>query len=208
MPKNIVHITLLRHGRSRADDEKVHEGRYDSPLTDVGIKQASALADYWHDKWHDKQPDFEKIICSSLQRATKTAEIIANRLNLELEVSDKWMEFDNGPLAGMDREEAAQKYPIPDFRSRFDVLTKEGGESDSASRRRISEALEELMQSGCSNILIVGHGGSLNKAISILANSSNTIYAFGDTSFATLRYDKGSDTCVIMGINQNPHNPS
>ena len=26
----------MRHGRSRADDELVHEGRYDSPLTDVG----------------------------------------------------------------------------------------------------------------------------------------------------------------------------
>ena len=26
----------MRHGRSRADDEMVHEGRYDSPLTDIG----------------------------------------------------------------------------------------------------------------------------------------------------------------------------
>ena len=33
---NVIDITLMRHGRSRADDEMVHEGRYDSPLTDVG----------------------------------------------------------------------------------------------------------------------------------------------------------------------------
>jgi 2,3-bisphosphoglycerate-dependent phosphoglycerate mutase len=28
-----ISVTFLRHGRSRADDEKVHEGHYDSPLT-------------------------------------------------------------------------------------------------------------------------------------------------------------------------------
>lgn len=33
---NEIHLTLLRHGRSRADDEEVHEGRYDSPLTEAG----------------------------------------------------------------------------------------------------------------------------------------------------------------------------
>jgi len=32
----VLHLTLLRHGRSRGDDENVHEGRYDAPLTEVG----------------------------------------------------------------------------------------------------------------------------------------------------------------------------
>ena len=35
-----IDITLVRHGRSRADDEVVHEGRYDSPLTGVGCAEA------------------------------------------------------------------------------------------------------------------------------------------------------------------------
>jgi broad specificity phosphatase PhoE len=35
-----IDITLVRHGRSRANDEGVHEGRYDSPLTDVGSAEA------------------------------------------------------------------------------------------------------------------------------------------------------------------------
>ncbi len=29
-------LTLMCHARSRADDEGVHEGRYDSPLTELG----------------------------------------------------------------------------------------------------------------------------------------------------------------------------
>ncbi|WP_412027616.1 phosphoglycerate mutase family protein [Deinococcus yunweiensis] len=39
-------MTILRHGRSRADDENVHEGRYDSPLNAEGQAQARALARY------------------------------------------------------------------------------------------------------------------------------------------------------------------
>ena len=40
-------ITLMRHGRSRADDETVHEGRYDSPLTNVGKAQVHSRAEEW-----------------------------------------------------------------------------------------------------------------------------------------------------------------
>ena len=31
-----IKIMFMRHGRSRADDENVIEGRYDAPLTDGG----------------------------------------------------------------------------------------------------------------------------------------------------------------------------
>ena len=44
---NILKLTFLRHGRSLADDENVHEGSYDSPLTDVGFSQANKLAEKW-----------------------------------------------------------------------------------------------------------------------------------------------------------------
>ena len=37
-------LVFLRHGRSQADDEERYEGRYDSPLTDIGIEQARSTA--------------------------------------------------------------------------------------------------------------------------------------------------------------------
>ncbi len=43
----LLSITFLRHGRSRADDENVIEGRYDSPLTETGQAQARARAEGW-----------------------------------------------------------------------------------------------------------------------------------------------------------------
>lgn len=79
-----LHLTLLRHGRSRADDENVHEGRYDSPLTEVGQAQAEALAVYWT----AYPPSFDAAFCSTLLRAHQTARIVTDALKLPLTPTD------------------------------------------------------------------------------------------------------------------------
>ncbi len=140
-----LELTLLRHGRSRADDENVHEGRYDSPLTAVGVAQAEVLAAYWL----EHPPGFERIVCSSLVRARRTAEIIGAALSLEVEPDDAWMEFDNGPVAGLPRAEARLRYPAPAFRGRFERFTVDGGESYAAFSRRVNGALEKLSGAPC-----------------------------------------------------------
>ena len=73
-------LVLLRHGRSRADDERVHEGRYDSPLTDVGRDQARRLAQHWR----ETGAQFDRVVCSSLVRARETAEIVATAIGVDL----------------------------------------------------------------------------------------------------------------------------
>ncbi|GGO34998.1 hypothetical protein HNQ08_004084 [Deinococcus humi] len=99
-----LHLTLLRHGRSRADDEDVHEGRYDSPLTAVGCAQAQALATYWA----AHPPDFDRAYRSTLARALETARTMTDALNLPLTPSDLLREWNNGPLAGLGREGGGQ----------------------------------------------------------------------------------------------------
>jgi len=70
---------FLRHGRSLADDEKVYEGRYDSPLTNIGIDQASNTARLLVDK------NIDHIITSPLKRAKDTAKIIGTIINAPVE---------------------------------------------------------------------------------------------------------------------------
>ncbi|WP_407928457.1 histidine phosphatase family protein [Deinococcus aquaedulcis] len=118
-----LHLTILRHGRSRADDEGVHEGRYDSPLTAQGQAQARALAAYWQ----AHPPGFDRVYGSTLQRAHETAQIVADALGLPLTATDLLREWDNGPLAGLKRDEALARYPIPAFRHDLDAFTPEGG---------------------------------------------------------------------------------
>ena len=111
-----LHITLMRHGRSRADDEEVHEGRYDSPLTDVGRSQVRARAE----EWKRSGVTFDLIVASTLVRASESAQIVGEVLDVPIEYDPDWMEQDNGPLAGLPFEVARERYPNPKFANPFD----------------------------------------------------------------------------------------
>ncbi|WP_157448818.1 histidine phosphatase family protein [Deinococcus peraridilitoris] len=196
-----MNITFLRHGRSRADDEGVHEGRYDSPLTNVGREQAQLLARYWQ----TNPPNFDQVVCSPLQRALETARILGTALALEPRIDSDWMEFDNGPLAGLTREEALARYPIPAARGRFDALTADGGESEASFHRRASSALERVVQGGGEHVLVVAHGGILNAALHELTRNDRVRFAFGDTGFTTVAYHPPTESLRVLGVNQQPH---
>lgn len=196
-----MHLTLLRHGRSRADDEGVHEGRYDSPLTDVGRAQAEALSAYWQ----ACPPGFDRAYSSTLLRAQETAQIVTDALHLPLTPTALLMEWDNGPLAGLSRKVALDRYPIPGFRHDLDALTPEGGESQAAIRARALLALELLWQGGGERLLVVSHGGFLNSLLRELLGSGRAWFAFGDTSFATVRLSRSSHTALVTGVNLTPH---
>lgn len=106
---NSIQITLMRHGRSCADDEMVHESRYDSPLTDVGRSQVKATAV----GWRCSAVTFDLIISSNLVRASESARIVSEALSVPIEYDPDWMERDNGPLAGLAFDMARERYPRP-----------------------------------------------------------------------------------------------
>ena len=103
--ENKILVTLLRHGRSQADDEGVHEGRYDSPLTEEGREQVHRRAQDFLQRGFQ----FDLIIASTLQRANETARIIGSTLGVSVEDNPDWMEWDNGPLAGLPFDVADRK---------------------------------------------------------------------------------------------------
>lgn len=197
-----MRITLLRHGRSRADDENIIEGRYDSPLTEIGLEQAQKLADYWK----SNNPGFDRVECSTLVRASKTAAIVCEALGLKPIPTPEWMELDNTPIAGLSREEAEARYPRPAHLHRFQNRTPAGGESREAARRRASLALENLFQSGAENALVVSHGGILGCALQVLTQcSSECVFPFGDTGFATIELPRDRAGVILLGLRQQPH---
>lgn len=184
-----IHITFMRHGRSRADDEEVHEGRYDSPLTDSGRAQAQTRAQ----EFVSRNFHFDKIICSPLQRALETATIIGKLLDIPVETDSDWMEMDNGPLAGLSRAVADKLYPKPDFRNPYEPFCG-SGESDWEVYCRAAKAVEKMIRRGPGDYLIVAHGGILNSAMRTIigaqpfSNNQGVIFEFGDTGYARWVY--------------------
>lgn len=188
--KNEISITLMRHGRSQADDEAVHEGRYDSPLTAIGRQQAQTRAA----GWLAAGVQFDLVIGSPLARASETAAIVAQALHVPLEQDPLWMERDNGPLAGLAFEEANARYPQPAFRNPYEPLCGVG-ESEWELQCRGIRAIEKLIRRGAGRYLVVAHGGILNATmrgivgVSPPVNGQHGLYfAFGDTGYATMLY--------------------
>lgn len=185
-----IHITFLRHGRSLADDEQKYEGRYDSPLTEIGREQATQRGK----RWQEEGVHFDQIITSPLIRAHETAKIIAHILGTPVKADADWMEFDNRPLAGLTREEGEKRYPAPTFRNPYQLFHGVG-ESDWEFYCRAARAVEKIVRGGPGRTLVVAHGGILNMAIRTIVGTAPPInrtgiwFAFSDTSYAQMVYD-------------------
>src|SRR5690606_41234771 len=104
-----LRLVLLRHGRSRADDEGVHEGSYDSPLTGVGRDQARRRAA----EWREGGVTFDPVVASPLKRARETAEIVADVLGLTVQAADGSAERHNGLPAALPFGDAERPVPRP-----------------------------------------------------------------------------------------------
>ncbi|HXF85375.1 MAG TPA: histidine phosphatase family protein [Anaerolineales bacterium] len=197
--KDEIHIIFMRHGRSRADDEGVHEGRYDSPLTEVGRSQAYTRAQEFLSLYFQ----FDKIISSPLQRAYGTAIIISQLLNTPVETDTDWMEMDNGPLAGLTREAAAERYPRPIFRNPYEPFCGTG-ESNWEIYCRGARAVEKIIRRGTGNYLVVAHGGILNSAMRTIVgtqpsvNQQGIAFGFGDCGYARLIYRPAEHLWLLL----------
>lgn len=186
-----ISIIFLRHGRSRADDENVHEGRYDSPLTETGRAQAHARAE----QLRADGLRADRIITSPLRRARETAEIIGAALGAPVETDPDWLEVDNGPLAGLPFEVAAERYPPPAFRNPYEPMCAGEGESDWDLHIRAARAVQNVIRRGPGQYLVVAHGGVLNAALRGIVGAGPAVnlrqgiwFAFGDTGYARAVY--------------------
>ncbi len=199
--QGIIDITFMRHGRSVADDERVHEGRYDSPLTETGRQQVRKRVQ----EFKKNGIGFDLIISSSLSRAQETAKIVNNTLQSSLEIDAMWMERDNGPLAGIPFSESRAKFPLADFVNPYQpyVVSVEKGESEWSLYCRAVKALERVINKGKGRYLVIAHGGILNAAIRSIVNAPPPVngqgifFNFGDTGYMETTYDPLSHKWII-----------
>lgn len=186
---------FLRHGRSKADDEHKFEGRYDSPLTDVGVRQAETTRDIFR----ERHPHIDRIIASPLIRAARTAEIINAHYGVSLTIDPLWMEMDNGDLAGQPICEATcQAFPRPGRGFHvYDQRANGTGESRAQLHARAMLAVEQLVNQPEGTYLVVAHGGILNAALQVMMGvppacdwEGSFSYRFGDNGWGELTYDR------------------
>jgi probable phosphoglycerate mutase len=145
---------LLRHGETALSGGRRFAGRGDIPLTATGLEQAGAAA-----KRLAARGGIEAIISSPLQRARRTAGLVAAATGAPLVVEDAWMETDFGEWEGLTHAEAAQRWPGQVAAWLADTgVAPPGGESFAATTDRVLAALDLLLaEHSGATVLVVSH---------------------------------------------------
>ena len=141
-------ITIVRHGQTRYNLEKITQGQADTPLNETGLKQAEEVAEKLKDM------KFDIIYCSPLQRARQTAEAINKYHNLEIKFDDRLMERDAGrrthhPYNELTDEEKKLWHTTPELW---------GAEKKIDFYNRCLSFYKEI-EGSKQSILLVSHGG-------------------------------------------------
>jgi probable phosphoglycerate mutase len=149
-------IYLVRHGQTEFNRERRIQGHVDSPLTELGVRQARAVGRLLRDLI--REPDGWRIVSSPLGRARSTAEIVAGKLGgLPVEFDDRLKEMSWGAHDGRLRSELEAEHPETFGKTgwAFDAAT---GESYDAVAARVSAWLASLPPEPERRIIAVSHG--------------------------------------------------
>lgn len=157
-------LYLLRHGQTEFNVKKLVQGRCDSPLTDLGRKQAGIAAAWL--KGHDVVPD--KVVSSPLGRAMDTAQLVATELlgpDAAVEPCEGIIERCYGTF-----EEGPHDALPTDVWDPGEDLVPFGGEGSRALQERMVDTLTNLMGSeGIETLLAVSHGSASRQFIKAAA---------------------------------------
>jgi probable phosphoglycerate mutase len=150
-----MRLIIVRHGESEWNRIGRYQGQLDAPLSDLGGRQAEALAGRLQ-----REP-IDAIFASPLQRAAKTAEAIAHyHPDVPFEQTSALLEIDHGDWQGLIAEEVIARYGegLREWRSHPSRSQMPNGESFSNILKRVLDFKERLCQEYHGrNVLISTH---------------------------------------------------
>lgn len=157
-----VTLCLVRHGETAWNAEGRIQGQHDVPLSEVGHRQAGALADAL------AHESFDAVYSSDLMRVRQTAEPVARRLGLHVNLEPGLRERHYGKFQLILYREARERFP-----EEFAQMTERGldfdfggtGESLRTFAERVGGSLRDIVaKHGGGRVLVLTHGGVLDVA--------------------------------------------
>ena len=185
MVSSNIRLLLARHGRTAWNFERRFQGRTDVPLDEVGRAQAFELA-------HTLRGRFEAVLASDLSRASETAQIIADALDLPLLGLDPDLrERAYGEFEGLTGAECEARYPELWRATRGDRnFMPPGGEPIAEVVARMERGLArciERVRVRYQAALVVGHGSALR--IFLEHVSGGPVDPFANLEYRELLHD-------------------
>ncbi len=145
-------ILIVRHAESVANTEGIYQGQtYDTDLSDLGIRQAKALAK------RANELGIKKIISSPLKRTYQTAMEVSKMLDIPIEISNLISETNHGLWEGHTKDWIMENFAelLNNWENSPIDAVFPNGEAFTDTVARVNYFLENTMLEG--NSLIVTH---------------------------------------------------
>jgi probable phosphoglycerate mutase len=136
-----MRMIIVRHGESEWNRIHRYQGQLDAPLSELGLRQAEALAERL------KHEPIDVIYTSPLQRAARTAEAIARfHPNVPLHPTPALLEIHHGEWQGKYAQEVREQYAegLREWREYPTRSQMPGGESFSNVLKRTLDFKERI----------------------------------------------------------------
>ena len=197
-------LLFVRHGQSEGNARRIMQGWLDTPLSDLGRRQAETVA------VRLATAGATRLYASTLRRAWDTAERIGKAAGLTLEPAEGFREYHYGEGQGLSWGE---------IETRFGASTDTWGsgripgeEGAAAFHSRLAAAFEELAQRHRDDTaIVVSHGGAIARlVVHVLGAPREAYLPFAtpeNTSLTAIAWDRGrhsltslNDACHLRGL--------
>lgn len=155
-------LYILRHGESEGNKDGKFRGRADFPLTERGLMQADDAANFIERK------GITAVYSSPLVRALDTAEAVAQRTGLDVNVDGDFNNIFLGEWEGRLKNEIRERFPKEweIWTTRPEYLNMEGMETLDSVQRRSVRRVNEIARSAAGDFLIVTHRAVIKPLLS------------------------------------------
>ncbi|HEX2946663.1 MAG TPA: histidine phosphatase family protein [Clostridia bacterium] len=165
----MLRFYITRHGETTWNIQKRTQGHKDSPLSELGVRQAEWLAEAL------VGVEFESVYSSSSRRALQTARIIAGSRDIPVVPMDGLMEINLGEWEGMFLSEIEGRYPeeYSNFQNSPHRYKPVGGETIEALIDRAGRTMETIARRhNDGNVLVVTHAVTLKAIAAFIENKA------------------------------------
>lgn len=187
----ITTLYIIRHGETEWNRKGLLQGQLASPLTREGIEKAESM------RPEISRIDPHVVYSSDQERAMRTAGILTAGLDLEINEHCGLREMNFGVFQGLSWD-----YIENEMKDIYDIYREDNpdyvipeGESHRQFHDRVVGALNEITsRHEGQRILIVSHGGAINKMLGYaegLAPSANRFFHTRNLTLNILEFDNG-----------------
>ncbi len=193
-------LLIIRHGQSISNLERYFTGQLDTPLTEMGHRQAALTARYIASNYR-----VDAVYTSDLSRAYHTGKAVADELGLPVTQWADLREIYGGKWEGTRFDALPAHYPdsFAVWHTDIGSATPDGGESVKAMQKRVIDAITRIAEENHGKTVVIACHGTPIRALQChcegkTLSQMNDVPWVTNASVSTVIYHRGSFTMPVV----------